>query len=283
MRLRLPVWLIFSAVVAAIAADAKSSPGALTLWYDKPAADWEHFGLPIGNGAMGAVITGGVASDDIQFNEKTLWTGGPGAAGFDAGLPPQALTAKLADLQARLNKDLQAKPEDIAAILGHPVTAYGDYQPFGNLVLTFAGLPATPKAYRRILDLGAGLAHTSFEANGVRYTREYFASYPAHAIVIRLAASKRGKISFIGGAHGAQQPQRDAHRAQPAASPKPVPSATTAYATKRRCKSSSKAASASMVRRRFGDGDGCRQCGADPVGGHQLCHALSRLSRPRSA
>jgi alpha-L-fucosidase 2 len=197
MRLRLPVWLIFSAVVAAIAADAKSSPGALTLWYDKPAADWEHFGLPIGNGAMGAVITGGVASDDIQFNEKTLWTGGPGAAGFDAGLPPQALTAKLADLQARLNKDLQAKPEDIAAILGHPVTAYGDYQTFGNLVLTFAGLPATPKAYRRILDLGAGLAHTSFEANGVRYTREYFASYPAHAIVIRLAASKRGKISFI--------------------------------------------------------------------------------------
>ena len=42
---------------------------------------WEREGLPIGNGAMGAVIAGGVQRDLIQFNEKTLWTGGPGAAG----------------------------------------------------------------------------------------------------------------------------------------------------------------------------------------------------------
>ena len=66
----------------------QAAPAPLTLWYDKPAADWEREGLPIGNGAMGAVLMGGVAVDDIQFNEKSLWTGGPGSAegyDFDAG------------------------------------------------------------------------------------------------------------------------------------------------------------------------------------------------------
>jgi alpha-L-fucosidase 2 len=192
MRLCHTAVLIFAALGLSGVAFAQQQ--ALTLWYDKPAADWEHDGLPIGNGAMGAIVTGGVASDDIQFNEKTLWTGGPGAAGYDYGLPPQALTAKIAEIQAHLNKDLQAKPEDIAALLGHPPVSYGDYQPFGDLVLKFADAPAT--AYRRSLDIRQGLAHTTFAANGVRYERTYFASYPAHVIVIRLTASKPGKISF---------------------------------------------------------------------------------------
>jgi alpha-L-fucosidase 2 len=59
-------------VLVPFSAHAQSEPSALTLWYDAPAADWERGGLPIGNGAMGAMLMGGVAVDDIQFNEKTL-------------------------------------------------------------------------------------------------------------------------------------------------------------------------------------------------------------------
>ncbi|GAA0571854.1 glycoside hydrolase family 95 protein [Rhizomicrobium electricum] len=192
MRLRTVAVLI----LAAIATSATAGAGeALSLWYDKPAADWEHYGLPIGNGAMGAVISGGVVSDDIQFNEKTLWTGGPGAPGYDFGLPPQSLKPKLAEVQARLAKDLQAKPEDIAAQLGHQTVAYGDYQTFGDLVLTF-DRSGTPDTYRRALDIGQAVARTSYQVNGVRYSRAYFASYPAHVIVIRLTASQPGKIGF---------------------------------------------------------------------------------------
>ncbi|MGN1264551.1 MAG: glycoside hydrolase N-terminal domain-containing protein, partial [Muribaculaceae bacterium] len=32
--------------------------GDLTMWYDKPAADWNH-ALPVGNGRLGAMIYGG--------------------------------------------------------------------------------------------------------------------------------------------------------------------------------------------------------------------------------
>src|ERR1700744_741434 len=48
----------------------------LKLWYNKPAEKWTD-ALPIGNGTLGAMIYGGVNSDHIQFNEQTLWTGGP--------------------------------------------------------------------------------------------------------------------------------------------------------------------------------------------------------------
>ncbi|MDR3527461.1 MAG: glycoside hydrolase family 95 protein [Rhizomicrobium sp.] len=178
-----------------VAASCDASPPAnTTLWYDKPAADWEHEGLPIGNGALGAMITGGVATDTIQFNEKSLWTGGPGSPGYDMGLPAESQQAKVAKVQALLNAKVKASPEEVAAILGHPITGYGDYQSFGELKLRFTEAPVT--AYRRALDIGQALSSVAYEAGGVAYRRDYFASYPGGVIVVRLSANRRGKIAF---------------------------------------------------------------------------------------
>lgn len=47
----------------------------LKLRYDKPAKDWMTSALPIGNGEFGAMFFGGVDREELQFNEKTLWTG----------------------------------------------------------------------------------------------------------------------------------------------------------------------------------------------------------------
>jgi alpha-L-fucosidase 2 len=54
-------------------AKAKSLP--LKLWYDQPAKDWMTEALPIGNGRLGGMIFGGIATEQIQFNEISLWTG----------------------------------------------------------------------------------------------------------------------------------------------------------------------------------------------------------------
>jgi alpha-L-fucosidase 2 len=54
----------------------KSQNTELKLWYNKPAAKWTD-ALPIGNGRLGAMIFAGVEKERIQFNEETLWTGGP--------------------------------------------------------------------------------------------------------------------------------------------------------------------------------------------------------------
>jgi alpha-L-fucosidase 2 len=45
------------------------------MWYDKPATNWEHEALPIGNGRLGAMIFAGVRREQIQFNEDSLWLG----------------------------------------------------------------------------------------------------------------------------------------------------------------------------------------------------------------
>jgi len=55
-------------------ATAQTSP--LKLWYKQAAVKWTD-ALPIGNGRLGAMVFGGVDEDRIQFNEQTLWTGGP--------------------------------------------------------------------------------------------------------------------------------------------------------------------------------------------------------------
>jgi alpha-L-fucosidase 2 len=52
-----------------------------TLWYLQPAElhdsrnPWMEYYLPLGNGHMGAMLSGGVEQDIIQLNEKTLWEG----------------------------------------------------------------------------------------------------------------------------------------------------------------------------------------------------------------
>ena len=33
--------------------------------------------LPVGNGSLGAMVFGGLAREQIQFNEETVWTGHP--------------------------------------------------------------------------------------------------------------------------------------------------------------------------------------------------------------
>ena len=45
------------------------------LWYKQPATEWMTSALPIGNGRIGAMLSGGVEQEHIQFNDKTLWTG----------------------------------------------------------------------------------------------------------------------------------------------------------------------------------------------------------------
>ncbi len=170
-----------------------------SIWFDQPAANWESDGLPIGNGAMGAVIAGGVLHDQIQFNEKTLWTGGPGAAGYDFGWPAQPQIAAMAQVRDTIKREGSISPEAAATLLGRKITAYGDYQTFGDLTLDLPKDDSGVTRYRRELSLDEGQVTVSYEQAGVHYRREYLASYPDGVIAIKLSADQPGKISFVAG------------------------------------------------------------------------------------
>lgn len=75
------------------------------------------------------------------------------------------------------------------------------YMPLGDLSIqfpAFAGDRAAggAKNYRRELDLDTAIARISFEQDGVRYAREVFVSYPGRAVIVRISADQRGKVSF---------------------------------------------------------------------------------------
>ncbi len=181
---------------APAAADDRQTPDDLTLWYNQPATDWETQALPIGNGPLGAMIFGGVGSERIQFNEKTLWTGGPGSPGYDFGNWRTPRPGAIDDVRRQIDRAGRMSPEDVAAKLGQPKTGFGAYQTFGDLHLDLADAPTDASAYRRELSLREAVARVGYTAGGVRYSREYFASNPGNVIVGRLSADRPGKVSF---------------------------------------------------------------------------------------
>ena len=149
-----------------IAASAATAPAEkLTLWYTQPATatgvsnPWMEYSLPIGNGQLGASLFGGVARDEILINEKTLWSGGP--------------------------------------------NEYGYYLPFGSVYIDdisgkFSTDETKPvKNYYRDLNLKTATGTVTYEDNdGVKYTRQYFTSFPHKAIVTKITASEAGKLNL---------------------------------------------------------------------------------------
>jgi alpha-L-fucosidase 2 len=69
---------LFAVITLGLATHLANAQTDLKLWYKQPAQKWTD-ALPIGNGRLGAMIFGGADEDRIQFNEQSLWTGGPRA------------------------------------------------------------------------------------------------------------------------------------------------------------------------------------------------------------
>lgn len=153
----------------------------MTLWYKSPAKVWEE-ALPVGNGRMGAMIFGDPRKERIQFNENTLYSGEPETP-KNINIVPD-----LTHIRQLLNEGKNTEAGDIIQNkwIGRLNEAY---QPFGDLYIDFDSKEAVTD-YIHSLDMKNAVVTTSYKQNGVKISREVFASYPAQAIVIHLKASK---------------------------------------------------------------------------------------------
>ena len=162
----------------------------LTLWYRRPATKWETEALPVGNGRLAAMVFGGIDHERIQFNEESVWDGLPGEF-----TNPEALIA-LPEVRRLLFEGKNEEATKLAGdkMMGNPMRVKS-YQTLGDLVLE---MPAATSVtgYRRELNLDTGVAAVSYGVEGIRYTREVFASAPDQVIVIHLKADHRGKVNF---------------------------------------------------------------------------------------
>jgi len=160
------------------------------LWYRQPAQDWNE-ALPIGNGRLGAMVFGGADRERLQLNEDSLWYGGPRDRNNRDALPnlPKIreliLAGKLREAQDLASMALTGIPE-----------SQRHYLPLGDLELQFASSGGSAEEYERELDLSRGLTTVSYVQDGIRYSREAFASCPDQVIAVRLQADKPGSLTF---------------------------------------------------------------------------------------
>ena len=176
MKTRLIV--LFTISLCITVSNAQSN---LTLWYKSPAKVWEE-ALPVGNGRMGAMVFGDPRKERIQFNENTLYSGEPETP-KNINIVPD-----LTHIQQLLNEGKNTEAGDIIQNkwIGRLNEAY---QPFGDLYIDFDSKEAVTD-YIHSLDMENAVVTTFYKQNGVKISREVFASYPAQAIIIHLKASK---------------------------------------------------------------------------------------------
>ncbi len=174
-------------VIFLTACQSQKEQESLKLWYNQPAGSWKE-ALPLGNGLTGAMVFGGVSTEQFMLNDNTLWSGGPRPGNREHG--PEVL-AKVR--QAVFDQDY-AEADRLWRGMHGPYSAR--YLPMGDLYLDFPFSAEASENYRRSLDLRKAISTVSFTANGIDYIRESFVSYPDQILAVKLTASEKGKITF---------------------------------------------------------------------------------------
>ncbi len=164
-----------------------SSASGRVMWYDRPAGEWTE-SLPLGNSHLGAMVSGGTVTDEIQLNDETLWGGGPYRNDNPAALHSLDEVRRLV-FDNRLSEAMNLAQNTFCTPRnGMP------YQTIGSLYLDLGH--DSPLNYRRSLDLGSAVSTVEYDQNDTRYYREYFTSLSDDVMIIRLNASGRSDISF---------------------------------------------------------------------------------------
>lgn len=76
-------------------------------------------------------------------------------------------------------------------------TSLGGLNNFSETYIDFGHNNAQVTNYSRELDLKTAVSTVNYTYNRINYSREYFASYPDNALVIKLSSSSEGALSFV--------------------------------------------------------------------------------------
>lgn len=191
------------------------------LWYNKPANNkgkaswlvenlskrhksnpdnaWENYALPIGNGSIGAMIFGGIEEERIQFNEKTVWEGGPRVKGYKhsdkkdawkhlAAIRKLVFEKKYNEAESLAHKHLKGTYEN--SDMDNPF--FGKYQTFGECYFKTGIEGSKVLNYKRFIDIEKGVSGVDFKYDNATFSRRYFVSYPDQVIVLKFSANKPG-------------------------------------------------------------------------------------------
>ncbi len=185
MKVKQVITIVLSAMLGIEVMAADSKPA---LVYSRPSAKWMG-ALPLGNGRLGAMVYGGIDVETIALNEVTMWSGQPDPEANNLCGPDRLREMR----EAFLSGDYK-RGNDLGwqYLCGHG-KSFGTNLPFGDLLIETGGYDVS--GYRRELALDEAVARVGFVCGGTRFSREYFASNPAQALVVRYTADKAHALS----------------------------------------------------------------------------------------
>lgn len=186
----------------------------LKLWYDEPAditkyyEGWQQASLPLGNGAIGGTVFGGITRERINLNEKSLWSGGSSKdrkSYMGGNLESRGQNgAVMREIAAEFLKDEDSqRAKTLAGTLTGEyddagTQGYGYYLNYGSMYIDFEGISSNSDvtSYTRDLDLTTAIASVNYDKDQTHYTRENFTSYPDNVIVTRITAEGKGTVDL---------------------------------------------------------------------------------------
>ena len=172
------------------------------LWYNEPAMYWEE-ALPLGNGRLGAMVSGSVCKDTLQLNEDTFWNQSPNR-NYNANAK-----SVLSQVQQMIFNGQYEEAEQLAIPNWMSQKSHGaTYQAAGCVLVGFPGHryndeepgaaddAKDAEGYVRDLNLATAVATTSYQIDDVTYTRKTFTSFEDNVTMMRIEASEPGKVTL---------------------------------------------------------------------------------------
>lgn len=164
-----------------------ASEQKMSIWFETPAIHWEE-ALPIGNGTQGAMIYGGILTEEFQLNDHTLWAGGPS----DWNNPNAKKMLPL--IREAVFQEDYLRADTLWKYAQGPYTTR--YLTAGRLFFNFDVDTAAVTNYRREINLEEALSNVRFQIGDNTFKREAFASFPDKAIIVKLTADEKGSLYF---------------------------------------------------------------------------------------
>lgn len=162
----------------------------MKIWYEQSAKRWRE-ALPLGNGRLGTMVSGGPVHERIWLNEDSVWSGKP----LDRINPDARKYLPKIRKLLREGRIPEAERLSLFALSGTP-NSQRAYETAGELDLEFTQ-EAPIEQYHRELDLDNGVASVSYVAGGTHYTRQMIASFPDQVMVLHMEAQGEGRLNFF--------------------------------------------------------------------------------------
>ena len=161
------------------------------LWFDRPASKWTE-ALPLGNGALGAMVYGGVGTEHLQINDSTAWSGSPASEAARPVISADAASASITSARSAVAAgDYPAADQHLRGLQHRYSQTYLPFVDFyvrtGVTGTNGATTEGTAAGYRRALNLATATHEVQYCVDNALVTQRSYISHRHGVLVLTIS------------------------------------------------------------------------------------------------